>query len=99
MRKSLIAAAVVSVLSLPALAEVYPVPDSWQITERIELKNGMFLNLYRDGKMAMENTFGQSVHMPAGQAMQARDGRSITMNGNETIRVEIQNPLSTPTSG
>ena len=96
MRKHIIAAAVLSVLSVPAFAEIWPTPEAWQVTQRTELKDGSFLNIYKDGKTAMENKFGQAVFMIPGQTMQAKDGRTITMVGNETLRVDLQNPLTSP---
>ena len=98
MRKHLAAAAILSVLSVPALAGTWPAPESWQVAQRVELKDGTFLNLYKDGRSAMENRFGQSVSMQPGQTMQGKDGRTVTMAGNETVRVEIQNPLLGPSS-
>jgi copper resistance protein K len=96
MRKHIIAVAVLSALSLPAFAENWPVPPEWQVTQSIELKDGNFVNVYQDGKMAMVCKFGHSLSMTPGQTMQTKDGRTITMNGNETIRVELQNPLLSP---
>ncbi len=96
MRKHIIAVAVLSALSLPAFAETWPVPQEWQVVQQIELKDGTFVNVYQDGKTAMENKFGQAVSMPSGHAMQAKDSHTITMVGNETLRVELQNPLTSP---
>ena len=96
MRKHIIAVALLSALSAPAFAETWPVPEDWQVTQRIELKDGTFLNVYKDGKTTMENKFGHSVFMAPGQTMQANDGRTITMVGNETYRIERTNPLLSP---
>ncbi len=98
MRKQLVAVAFLSVLAVPAFAEEYPVPESWQVAQRIDLQDGTTLIVYTDGKTAMENRFGQSIAMTPGHAMQTRDGRTVTMQGNETIRVELQNPLASPRS-
>lgn len=93
MRKNIIAIAILSALSIPAFAEVWPAPEGWQVKERIELTDGSFVNVYQDGKMAMECKYGHSQSMNTGHAMKARDGRTISMNGNETLRVELQNAL------
>lgn len=98
MSKHLVAAAILSALAVPAFAGNWPSPETWQVVQRIELKDGTYLNVYKDGKSAMENRFGQSVSMQPGHSMQAKDGRTITMAGNETIRVELQNPLTSGTS-
>lgn len=98
MHKHLAAVAILSVLSVPAFAGTWPAPESWQVAQRIELKDGTFLNVYKDGKSAMENRFGHSVSMQPGQTMQSKDGRTVTMAGNETLRVEVQNPILGPQS-
>lgn len=98
MRKQIFAIAVLSALTVPAFAEDFPVADAFQVTQRIELKDGTFLNVYKDGKAGMENKFGRSVYMKPGQTMQTKDGRTVTMIGNETYRVERANPLSQPGS-
>ncbi len=95
MRKHIIAVAVLSALSVPAFAEDFPVAEAWQVTQRIELKDGTFLNVYKDGKATMENRFGRPVYMKPGQSMQSKDGRTVPMIGNETYRVQRQNPLLT----
>ncbi len=98
MRKHLAAAAILSALAVPAFAGNWPAPESWQVAQRIELKDGTYLNIYKDGKSAMENRFGQSVSMQPGHSMQSKDGRTMNMAGNETTRVELQNPFTLGTS-
>lgn len=58
------------------------------IVNSITLQDGSTVHVFSDGKMAMEDSFGRSVSMKEGQAMQARDGRSIAMVGNETARLD-----------
>ena len=94
MRKHLIAVAVLSALSVPAFAEPWPVPAAWEIAQRVELSDGNFVNVYKDGKMGMECKFGHSLTMAPGQTMPTKDGRTISMVGNETNRVDLRNPLS-----
>ena len=96
MRKHIIAVAILSALTLPAFAEQFPVPEGWQVSQRIELKDGTFLNIYKDGKYAMESRFGHPLDMKPGQTMVTKDGRSFTMASNETYRVSFANPLLSP---
>ena len=94
MRKQIIAVAILSALSVPAFAEDFPVAAAYEVVQRIELQDGTFLNIYKDGKAAMETKLGRSVSMKPGEKMQTKDGRTVTMVGNETLRVEGQNPLT-----
>lgn len=53
----------------------------------VALQDGSTLHIYSDGKMAMESPFGHAVVMTEGQAMQAKDGSTIYMNGDEVARL------------
>lgn len=54
----------------------------------VALQDGSTLHVYSDGKMAMENQFGNAVMMADGQAMQAKDGSIISMKGDEVARLD-----------
>ena len=60
----------------------------WEIGTTVPLKDGSSLHIFRDGKMAMEDRFGRAVRMSPGQAMLTLDGRTITMVGDETARLD-----------
>lgn len=53
----------------------------------VALQDDSTLHVYSDGKMAMENQFGHAVVMADGQAMQAKDGSTISMRGDEVARL------------
>lgn len=53
----------------------------------VALEDGNTVHIFRDGKMGMEDKFGQAFLMPDGHAMEARDGSTIRMKGNEVWRV------------
>lgn len=53
----------------------------------VALQDGSTLHVYSDGKMAMENRLGNAVLMAEGQAMQAKDGSTISMRGDEVARL------------
>lgn len=51
------------------------------------LKDGSTVHVFADGKMGMEDRFGRSYSMPHGHAMEAADGSTVLMQGNEAARV------------
>jgi hypothetical protein len=55
----------------------------------IELKDGATLYIFTDGKMAMEDRYGRATRMEQGAAMETRDGRKITMQGDEVARLNF----------
>lgn len=58
-------------------------------TEKLfQLTDGSAVHVFADGKMAMESQFGRAVYMEPGHAMQTKDGKQITMNGNEVARLD-----------
>ena len=97
MRKKLAVATALTILSLPAFAQVSAsyTTDALEVTRTIALKDGSSVTVYKDGKMAMEDRFGRSVSMRPGQVMEGTDGSKVVMAGNETYRVEWRDPLHT----
>ena len=59
-----------------------------KVEKSIQLKDGSTVHVFADGKMGMENRFGRAAYMEPGHAMQAKDGKTITMVGNEVWRVD-----------
>lgn len=55
--------------------------------QSVSLNDGSSLHIFGNGKMALENRFGQVAQLQPGQKLQAQDGRTITANGNETARL------------
>lgn len=96
MRISLVVIGLLSAIVAPAFAEDYPVAEGYQVMQRIRLRDGSFLNIYKDGKAAMESGRGQPISMKPGQSMLTVDGRTLTMVGNETYRLESKGPSSKP---
>lgn len=84
-RKSLIALSLVAT----ALSAVAATGDA-EIVQSIQLKDGTTMHHYKDGKMAMEDKFGQVVYMKDGVKMETVDGKTITMSGNEVARLSAQ---------
>ena len=58
------------------------------IEKPYELKDGLRVHVFEDGKMAMEDRFGRAVSMKAGQSMETTDGRKIIMKGNQVWRLK-----------
>ncbi len=80
-RKSVIALSLV----LPALS-VFAL-DQGGIVKSVPLKDGSTVHQFKDGKMAMEDKYGRAIRMKEGQSMDATDGTSITMNGDEVAKL------------
>ena len=74
-------------LLVPALSAF--AMDQADVEKSIRLKDGSTVHQFKDGKMAMESKFGQAYRMKDGEAMQAADGSTITMRGDEVARLEI----------
>ncbi|HRP96230.1 MAG TPA: CopK family periplasmic copper-binding protein [Rhodocyclaceae bacterium] len=77
--------AIVAALSLIAIS-AHAATDR-AVKESVELKDGSIVHVFKDGSMGMESALGREFHMSEGQVMQTRDGRTITMQGNEVARV------------
>lgn len=80
-RKSIIALSLV----VPALSAF--ALDTSGVEKSIQLKDGSTVHQFKDGKMAMEDKYGRAVRMNPGTSMTAKDGTSITMNGDEVARL------------
>lgn len=55
----------------------------------IALSDGSTLHVFPNGKMGMENRYGNASYMKAGEVMKAADGTAIIMNGNEVQQTDI----------
>lgn len=80
-RKTLVALALVA----PALSAF--ALDQAGIEKSVKLKDGSTVHQFKDGKMAMESKFGRAYRMQDGEVMQAADGTSIQMRGDEVARL------------
>jgi hypothetical protein len=72
-------------LVLPALSAL--AMDRLDVVKSTLLKDGSTVHQFQDGKMAMESKFGKAVRMPDGATMEAADGQSITMKGDEVAKL------------
>lgn len=54
----------------------------------IPLKDGSTVHVFKDGKMAMEDSKGRTIRMKAGQVMEAKDGSKYIMVGDEVMRLQ-----------
>ena len=80
-RKSILALS----LALPALSAL--ALDNQDIVKSTPLKDGSTVHQFQDGKMAMESKFGRAIRMQNGATMEAANGQTITMNGDEVARI------------
>lgn len=70
--------------TLPSFAGDAAVADANKV---YTLKDGGSLYLFRDGKMAQTNKFGNTVFLQPGQAIETADGQKITASSNEVARL------------
>ena len=56
--------------------------------QTFKLKDGATVYIFSDGKMAMENKFGQAVRMDKDTVMETVDGQKIVMKGDEVARLD-----------
>lgn len=63
-----------------------PVGVNANVEKTFALKDGTTLYVFKDGRMAMEDSLGHTVLMRVGQPMETIDGEKIVMKGNEVWR-------------
>lgn len=90
---SLATAAIVSLMSpLPVFAED-GFPNVWPAEKRTELKDGGALIVYKDGKMAVEDRYGNPAwKVRAGAMVETRTGERVTVSSNEIQRLDRSHP-------
>lgn len=80
--------AIVSIALLVPALSAFAI-DQGDVNKSVRLKDGSTVHQFKDGKMAMESKFGRAYRMKDGEAMQAADGSTITMRGDEVARLEV----------
>ncbi|GCB05269.1 periplasmic Cu(I)/Cu(II)-binding protein CopK [Ralstonia sp. SET104] len=86
MYRDFVIAAVVA--AAPLFAFAAPI-DMRDVVKTYELKDGSTVYVFRDGKMGVESKFGLAVGgVKEGQVMEAKDGTTIVMKGNEVARMD-----------
>lgn len=53
----------------------------------IDLQDGSTVYVFTNGKMAVENKYGEAVSTRPGTTLQAKDGSTIVTKGNEVTRL------------
>ncbi len=84
LKKSLVAIAL-SAVTVFAIAAESDARDAAQ--QVIDLQDGSTLYVFKDGKMAVENHVGHAISTRPGTTLTARDGKNITLIGNEVARL------------
>jgi hypothetical protein len=69
----------------PALARHELARESPQA---VELKDGGVLYVFKDGKMAKENRYGRAEYLGKGAMLEAADGRTVKVVGNEVAKLD-----------
>lgn len=90
--RNLIVAAVVAAFSAAASADDR-FPERWAVEKRVELKDGAGLVVYSDGKMAVEDKYGNPLwKIKRGDSVETVTGESILVNSNEGERLDRSHP-------
>lgn len=76
------------IAAMSAIAASVFAADFSQVKQSLELKDGSMVYIFKDGKMGMEDKYGNAVSMRPGDVMTTKDGKKITMEGNEVWRVQ-----------
>ena len=78
--------AIVSMALLAPALSAFAVNQS-DVEKSVQLKDGSTVHQFKDGKMAMESKLGSVYRMKEGEPMQAADGSTILMRGDEVARL------------
>ena len=70
-----------------AAASAFALNDA-EVERSISLNNDSTVYIFKDGKMAMEDQYGNVVSMEKDAVMETKDGRKIKMHGNEVWRLD-----------
>lgn len=79
---------IVTVAATALIATSAFAADQSNVEKTYEMKDSSTLYVFKDGKMAMENTHGRVVSMKEGHPMETKDGQKLMMKGNEIWRLE-----------
>ena len=79
-------AAAVAAVALPAQAR-----NALSIQPNVQtsaMKDDSTLYVFSDGKMALEDKFGRAVNVKPGSTLETKNGRQVTIVGNEVARLD-----------
>jgi len=88
MRLLTIAAALAATLAVAATPALARDALDQAVKTKVELRDGSFLYIFKDGKMAKEDAYGRAVRIKRGEVLIAKDGRQIKAVGNESARLD-----------
>ena len=86
MLKKMLVVAAMSAVTVTAFANDSARNEAKQV---INLKDGSTVYVFDGGKMAMESRFGVATRMDPGAVMETKDGKKITMVGDEVARLDF----------
>lgn len=81
-------ATLVAIAAISASAIASEATARREAKEVVELKDGSTLYIFRDGKMAVEDQYGRAKNVRPNSELEAKDGQTFTMQGNEMGRLE-----------
>lgn len=76
-----------TLIALLIAAPFAALANDGEIATSTLMKDGTTLHVFKDGKMAMEDTFGRPSRMDPGVQMTAANGATITMVGDEVAKL------------
>lgn len=82
---AVVASALLGIASVSAMAADELPP---KLKESIALSDGSTVYVFTDGKMALADKFGRAVPKKVGTTLDAKDGRRVTLNSNESARLD-----------
>ncbi|NEX63308.1 CopK family periplasmic copper-binding protein [Noviherbaspirillum galbum] len=60
-----------------------------EIKQSYTLKDGSILYVFKNGKMAKENRYGNPVYLDKGEIVETAEGQKIPVVGNEIARLSL----------
>lgn len=89
MKTNLVKLALIAVLSTTGATTAFAHDVARaEAKQMIELKDGSTLYIFKDGKMAMEDRYGNATRMEPGTVMETKNGQQVKMEGDEVARLQ-----------
>ena len=85
--KKLLAMVASSLLSMASVSAIAADELRTKVKESIALSDGSTVYVFTDGKMALADKQGRAVTKKVGTALEAKDGRRLTLDTNESARL------------
>ncbi|MEO8938273.1 MAG: CopK family periplasmic copper-binding protein [Burkholderiaceae bacterium] len=84
MHKQFAALAIGTLLACSAMAQGV---DPKDYDRKIDLKNGETVYIFKDGRMAYEDSYGRPVRVKKGEVLETRQGEKLTVRSDDEGRL------------